>query len=314
MARSALLRWLQGIAAETRDGVGDPPPAAALVRRERAASRRAFIRAMAALGAWSALPALGAPPRLDAARDPRIVVVGAGLAGLAAAYELRKAGVAASVIEAAPRPGGRCLTERHAFADGQIAERGGELVDTAHDALIDLAIELGLPLDDLAAAEPAGLQPAFLFGGERYDAAAAARDLRALWPRLARDARAIGDDYPTFARYTRAQQTLDRLSCAQWIDTRVAGGLRSRFGQLLANAYTEELGGDPDEISAISVVGLLAGSPQDRFSPYEESDQRYHIRGGNDQLVQRMAEALRERVRTGTRLVAPRAHPMGACG
>ena len=68
------------------------------------------------------------------------------------------------------------------------------------------------------------------------------------------------------------------------------GGPRSRFGQLLVNAYGEELGGDPDEISAVTVVSLLAGSPTDRFSPYEESDQRFHIRGGNDQLVTRLAQ------------------------
>ena len=60
MARSALLSWLQRIASETRNVAGEPPPATALLRREHAVSRRAFIRAMAGLGAWSALPALGA--------------------------------------------------------------------------------------------------------------------------------------------------------------------------------------------------------------------------------------------------------------
>jgi monoamine oxidase len=253
----------------------------------------------------SSVPALGATGAgVGTTRDPRIVIVGAGLAGLTTAYELRKAGIVASIVEGAPRAGGRCLSERRAFSDNQIAERGGELIDTAHDVLIDLAIELGLPLDDLAAAETAGLRSIYHFGGTLYDEASVTRDLRKLWPRLARDARVLGDAYPTFRRYTPAQARLDRLSCAQWIDTRVDGGRRSRFGQLLANAYTEELGADPDDISAISVVGLLAGTPQDRFSPYEESDQRYHIRGGNDQLVERMALSIGDNLRTGTRLIA----------
>jgi monoamine oxidase len=80
--------------------------------------------------------------------------------------------------------------------------------------------------------------------------------------------------------------------------------MQSRFGQLLVNAYGEELGGDPDEISAVTVVSLLAGSPADRFSPYEESDQRYHIRGGNDQLVTRLAEKLGGQIETRSRLMA----------
>jgi monoamine oxidase len=73
---------------------------------------------------------------------------------------------------------------------------------------------------------------------------------------------------------------------------------------LLANAYVEEIGADLGEISAVTVVDLLRGSPQDRVSPYEVSDQRYHVRGGNDLVVQRMASALEARIETSARLVA----------
>src|SRR4029079_4267522 len=38
--------------------------------------------------------------------------------------------------------------------------------------------------------------------------------------------------------------------------------------------------------------------------PYEESDQRYRVRGGNDLLVERMASAIGDKLSTGTRLVA----------
>ena len=304
MARSALMRWLQRRATKVRASSVEPPSRAAIAaRRKRIEGRRAFIARMAALGTLPCMP-IGTPAAAAHRAAQRVIIVGAGLAGLAAAYDLRKAGVAASVFEAAPRLGGRCLTDRGAFADGQIAERGGELVDTAHDVLIDLAIELGLPLDDLAAAEREGTHAAFHFDGRPYTEAEVTADLAMLWPQLARDARALGETLPTFHRYTSAQLELDRMSCAGWIDTRVAGGRRSRFGQLLANAYIEELGGDPQDMSAISVIALLAGSPQDRFSPYEESDQRYHVRGGNDQLVQRMASAIAGDVKTSSRLVA----------
>jgi monoamine oxidase len=56
----------------------------------------------------------------------RVVVIGAGLAGLAAAYELMKAGHHVTVLEARNRPGGRVYTLRNTFADGLYAEAGGQ--------------------------------------------------------------------------------------------------------------------------------------------------------------------------------------------
>jgi monoamine oxidase len=209
--------------------------------------------------------------------------------------------------------GGRCWTERGAFADGQIAERGGELIDTTHEAIRALCAEFGLPLDDLIATEPAGSQALARFDGAPYTIAEIDRDFVRVLPALDADAKVLGDELPTYAKYTPAQRELDHMSAAQWIATRVPGGASSRFGQLLANAYGEELGGDPDEISAITVVSLLAGSPRDRFSPYEESDQRYHIRGGNDLLVARLVARVPGPVETGTRLVAVAQRGDGKC-
>ena len=88
------------------------------------------------------------------------------------------------------------------------------------------------------------------------------------------------------------------MCAAQWID-RACRAARSRFGQLLVNAYGEELGGDPEEISAITVVACSRDRPGS-FSPYEESDQRYHIRGGNDQIVARLAAQVDGAIETRT--------------
>jgi len=78
------------------------------------------------------LPALAALPRLALAADPprpravprKVIVVGAGLAGLAAAYELTLRGHDVTVLEAQGRPGGRVYTLREPFADGLYAEAG----------------------------------------------------------------------------------------------------------------------------------------------------------------------------------------------
>jgi len=311
MARSSLMRLVQSLAARTRPAPATEVEALRLAQRRRASARlaeqreqrRELLRRGVALATGSALvPSFAQAAATRAA--PTVAIVGGGLAGLAAATTLAQHGIAATVYEAAPRVGGRCLSERAAFEAGQVAERGGELIDTAHDELIDLALQLGLTLDDLHAATPKGTDSIYWIGGRRYTDAEAAADFAKLWPALERDARTLGDELPTFIRFTSAQQALDRMTAREWLSTRVPGGLASPLARLLGNAYVEELGADLDEASAITVIDLLRDSPRDRVSPYEESDQRYHVRGGNDLVVQRMAEALSGRIETGTRLTA----------
>ena len=274
--------------------------AAAGVESEK---RREYLQRALALGAAGVVPKM-ITETFAASTTVRVVIVGAGLAGLAAAHTLKRAGVSVRVFDAAPRVGGRCLTERTYFDNGQIAERGGELIDTPHDAIRALAASFSLPLDDLLEAEPPGSEPAWRFDGAPYPLAIATADMAQMLTRLDVDAHALKDGLPTFRRFTATQRALDRLSAAEWIATRVDGGLKSRFGRLLANAYMEELGGDVDEISAVSVVALLMATPRVRFSPYEDSDQRYHVRGGNDHIVSRLAAELDGQIETGVRLTA----------
>jgi monoamine oxidase len=103
-------------------------------------SRRRFLAGAGALGAATLVsgPLAVLPGRADASRRRRVVrsadvvVVGAGLAGLACAHRLHQRGVSVAVYEARPdRVGGRCWTAR-GFADGQVAEHGGEFIDSDH--------------------------------------------------------------------------------------------------------------------------------------------------------------------------------------
>jgi len=151
---------------------------------------RHFVGAAAA-GAVGALAACAGPERtlLPITGDPnatktsapdRVVVVGAGLAGLTCAYRLLQRGVDVTVYEGNTRVGGRCWTNRTAFDGGQLAEHGGELIDQSHTTIRQLAQELGLPLDNVLAAEPNGTEPFFWFDGGRYPVADAVRDLKAV--------------------------------------------------------------------------------------------------------------------------------------
>jgi monoamine oxidase len=74
--------------------------------------------------------------------DADVIVVGAGLAGLSAARELKKAGRSVIVLEARDRVGGRMLN--HPIGDGRLVEVGGQWVGPTQDRLYALAKELGV--------------------------------------------------------------------------------------------------------------------------------------------------------------------------
>src|SRR5688572_19221292 len=77
-----------------------------------------------------------------------VTIIGAGLAGLSAAYELQKAETNVTVLEARNRVGGRVFSVRE-FSKGLVAEGGGEFIDYKHVRMIALAKEFNLQLSNL---------------------------------------------------------------------------------------------------------------------------------------------------------------------
>ena len=73
----------------------------------------------------------------------KVIVAGAGLAGLMAARELEAAGAQVIVVEARDRVGGRLHTLRDGFVAGQHAEAGADLIESEQTFVLDLARELG---------------------------------------------------------------------------------------------------------------------------------------------------------------------------
>lgn len=83
-----------------------------------------------------------------------MLVLGAGLAGLTAAYELQKLGYGVTVLEGRERVGGRVWTLREGFADGQFAEIGAVRIPDVHEHTLGYVEELGLELDVYPDGEP----------------------------------------------------------------------------------------------------------------------------------------------------------------
>lgn len=106
--------------------------------------RREFLRTGIGAAAGIALSGGVAPAQVSARRQ-KVIVAGAGLAGLVAAYELDKAGFDVRILEAQARPGGRVLTVRD-FAEGLHAEAGAARIPSNHDVTLKYVKELGLRL------------------------------------------------------------------------------------------------------------------------------------------------------------------------
>jgi len=287
MARTALMHQVQQAAAQAAG-----PTRRELLKRAGAAGAAASLGSMAR---WV--------PEAGAATAPRIVVVGAGLAGLTCAYRLKQAGYSAQVHEASDRVGGRCWTIRGAFADGQIAEHGGELIDQGHTEVRHLANELGLTLDNLLAAEPSATEDIYRFDDQPYTFDEATRDLKGIWQQIHSDVSAAS--YPTlYTSSTQRGRELDALSIAQYIDLYVPGGRASKLGQLLDVAYNIEYGAETTQQSSLNLLYLLAYSGQGQLRIFGPSNEKYRVVGGNDQIPQRLAQRLQGQITLGSTLVA----------
>jgi len=266
-------------------------------------TRRQFVaRGATAIAATLAGAGCGEPrPKAERAPGPaRVVVAGAGLAGLAAAWELARRGHAVTVLEARDRPGGRVHTLRDGWSDGMYAEAGAVFIPEDHCHTVGYARELGVPL------VPAGGRRG---AGARYFVRGQAVTLRpgerARWPLALRPDEAGLRPEALLARYL--DPVLERVGDPRhpaWpgeqalaLDGVSLGELLRRQGasraavELVRLGYLDEWG---DGVDACSALFLL----RDR-ALRGEGGAVYRVEGGTDRLPRALAARLGERVRYG---------------
>ena len=290
MARTPLLRKFQALAqdfAQARESGRSLEQVQA--ERRTGLSRRDFIKIS---GATVGAAALGGPISAFAAGSPRIGIVGGGISGLTAALTLQDAGYTATVFEASNRVGGRMHSDTTSWANGQVSEHCGELVDSDHKLIQKLASRFGIPLTDLLAAEPIQSDETYYFFGKYYTRDQANVDFGPVYTAVHKDLNAAG--YPTlYNQSTPAGQALDNMSIYDWIESRVPGGHTSPMGQLLDVAYNIEYGQVTTQQSSLNLIYLLAYQPvPGNFRIFGRSDERYHLTGGNERLPRAIAASL----------------------
>ena len=309
MARTPLFTLLQRAARIARASTHAGMPLDEFQERGQAmrtdlARRRLLQGAAAGLALTACAPAAKlAVPSGNA--DP-VAIVGAGIAGLTAAWRLREAGVPVRLFEAQERIGGRMFSLRNFFREGHVAELGGELIDTGHVRIRALAASLGLVLDDLLAGETES--DVFFFDGRRITEREIVAAFVPVARAIERDVASLGDGSLDDKDANPAFHALDAQSIAQWLDRHdVEGWLRA----LIDVAYTTEMGLAIERQSALNLLTFIGTEDADVFHVFGESDERFHVRDGNDQIPRLMAARMPDAIATGHVLEAVRSDGQG---
>lgn len=224
------------------------------------------------------------------ALETDVAILGAGLAGLAAARSLEAVGTDVVVLEARDRVGGRICN--HPLGDGKVIEVGGQWIGPQQVRMLELTDELGLHTFDTHI-DGEGL---FVVDGEarRWTGVPPLPDgaLGALldaFGALEEMAERVPIDAPWAAEEAQAW---DGRTFRTWIDDNVTEpAARATLDMLCGAIYTAT----PDELSLLHVVFYIAsaGGLSPNLTDVEGGAQQTRIVGGSQRIAERMAEELR---------------------
>lgn len=251
-------------------------------------SRRQFL--MASLAASAGL--LSCRTSFAGGRAPnsgkRVVVVGAGFAGLAAAYELKTAGYDVRVFEASNRVGGR-VRSVDAFVKGRNVEFGAELVGSNHPTWVAYKERFGLEFLDLS--DDKDLANPFVIGGKVLtleEAKALDEELDKVFLGFDVDAATVNVDEPW---KTKNAEALDKRSTKDWLEKLQASELAKKA---LAVEFYANNGQALHRQSYLGNLCQIQGGGG--AQKYRDESEVYRCKGGNQSLAKALAKEIGDRV------------------
>ncbi len=256
------------------------------VAKDERISRREVLKGMMASAAALML-SNGFPEKIFAKNEGRIIVVGAGFAGLAAAFELKNAGYDVMLLEARDRVGGRVHT-LYDFIPGKTVEAGAELIGANHPTWQAYAKLFKLEMLDRTeypdSARPTYLKGRLLEPKEAENLWGEVDHFLSLYNKLAEP---IDPFQPWKSPNAHA---LDNKTVDGWIEELDSSDLCKMAIRLSERSDSNDPGWD-------SLLARLAEIKGGGVEKYWTETEVYRCKGGNQQLAERLADAIgRERI------------------
>ena len=302
-----------------------------------ALTRRAFLERLGAVGGYSAvylamelMGLLNAPPApaepfgLPRApgRGRRVVILGAGIAGLVSAYELDRAGWDVTVLEARDRVGGRVWTVRGGdrivqngrpdqvceFGEGHYLNAGAARLPTAHHHMLGYARTLGVPIEPMVNINRAAR---WYFGGRVYTNRQISFDLRGRLSELlakAVDRGALDAEIPAG----------EKEALRQFLNFYGSLNERGDYVPDGRSGYAELPGGYDQAGRTLEALTLgeiarhrAAGLPLNFEEIFDQQSPMFQPVGGMDRIAEALYAQVRDRVRLGSPVTAIRRRGAG---
>lgn len=235
----------------------------------------------------------------------QVVVVGAGLAGLSATYELKQSGVDVLLLDARGRSGGRVSSD---MLDGVPLELGGEFIGPTQNHVISLAKNLSLDLFETHNTGDIVFEPE---PGQKTVFPGESGMIPPMKPDIAADVLRCVVEIDELSR-SHAKSTLfaDRIpsslrgSFGEWLDTRSTTKLGRQLVEYVVRGLSSA---ECDQISLASVVRKLATAGDDnnpasvaRVIATNQGAQMFRVRGGSHQLPDGLTNRLSEVIQYDT--------------
>lgn len=222
--------------------------------------------------------------------DQEVMILGGGLAGLSAAYHLKKNKVPYRVFEASNRVGGRIQTVFHVNADNQFAELGAEVFEGSHKLIIQLCKDLSLSIQDITY-DPKMDRSIYWLGGRVVNEKDFRKNLKPLAVRLGQFRRdlfaAVGSELTPQTLLTHSNLSLfDNQSLADFL-----APLRTTMDvptlESFENLCVSEWGVDSKYINLLHfLVRLDFEEKSNQATPLKI----YRVEGGMSRIVQILGE------------------------
>jgi monoamine oxidase len=231
-------------------------------------SRRKFIRNVA-IGTGGLLLGAESFGNFVVGKKPKVIIIGAGFAGLAAAYKLHQRKIDFVILEARNRIGGRVFSHTIDEQEKLVVELGGEWVGNSHKRMIELCDEFKLTLFDNY------LNTRLIYKGEYFD-----KDKWGFSEAWEKKFKQMKADYKKLT--DAGAKKLDKIDFWRYLVNNGCSGKDLELKELMDST---DFGEDLRHVSAYAAIGEYAESDETN-----EMDKK--IKGGNDRLAYALKDAI----------------------